>query len=71
MDMKAMIKKSGKPQRAIANETGISETTLSQYVSGFRKVGQKNIHALSSALGVTPADLRPDLAEIFAGSKKN
>jgi transcriptional regulator with XRE-family HTH domain len=65
MDMTNLILRSGKPRAKICAEAGISPAFLSLLESGQRKVGVKNVTSLASALGVSPADLRPDLAQHF------
>lgn len=65
MDIAETIKASGKTRAEICAEAGISQPTLSMVESGKRKIGPAHCTLLARALGVSPADLRPDLAAIF------
>lgn len=49
------LKKSGKTQKMISEETGIPRATISQYLSGKYSAKAKNIGLLAEALDVNPA----------------
>lgn len=53
---------------ALAERLGLPLTTLHGYLTGQRRPEPDKCVQISAATGglVTPADLRPDLAEIFA-----
>lgn len=65
MDIKAIFQASGKSQSQIASETGVSSGYVSLVLSGQRSVGPDRLKVFADALGVTPADIRPDLASLF------
>lgn len=65
MDMKQLVKRSGKTRRNICEEAGISRALLSLLESGQRQIGLQKLESLSIALGAKPFELRPDLAAIF------
>ena len=66
VDINKLIEQSGKPRAQIWKEAGITSPFLSMLQSGDRRVGNPDtIRSLAEALGCTPADLRPDLAELF------
>lgn len=60
------IERSGKSANAIAAEAGISPGYLSLIRNGHRQVGPETLVRLAQALNCKPADLRPDLAHVFA-----
>lgn len=61
------IVSNGLSRDQICREAGISRTLLSMIESGGRRPGQNTVARLAKALGVTVRDLRPDLADLFAG----
>lgn len=53
--LKEALQRAGLKQIELANITGISKSTLSQYFSGDYEPKQKNLHKLASALNVDEA----------------
>jgi transcriptional regulator with XRE-family HTH domain len=68
MNITNHIKKCGKTRAEICAEAGISTAYLSMIEHGERRIGVAKLTALADALGVDPADIRPDLAAIFTRS---
>ena len=65
MDTSYLIKASGKTREQICAEAQISRGMLSLIERGERRIGVQSVAKLAAALGVDPADLRPDLAALF------
>jgi len=53
------------------DEAGCSQPYLSLLEAGKRKVGPRYLFKMAAALGVSPQELRPDLALYFAGSRSD
>lgn len=70
MDIKSHIKSEKLSRAEICKETGMTASALSMIVTGSRVIGLDKVEGLAKALGVKPADLRPDLAKIFAPDYK-
>ena len=51
----------------VCEKAGISRAYLSLIERGQRRIGPEKVCALAAALGVSVADLRPDLAGLFEG----
>lgn len=64
MSIKHIIEASGRARSDIIADAGISQSHFALIESGQRKIGLRHIAALAAALGVSPADLRPDWAEL-------
>lgn len=54
------IEASGKTRREICEEAKVSPSFLYLFEKGDRKPGAKTLPKLAAALGVEPAELRPD-----------
>ena len=65
MDIAELIKKSGRSRREICERAQITKSRLSQIEASNGPVSVMLLPRLADALGVTPAELRPDLAELF------
>jgi len=65
MDITEHIRTRGLKRGAICKAAGISRAYLSLIERGQRRVGPEKVRALAGAMGLSIADLRPDLAEIF------
>ena len=65
MDIQKLVKGADLSRTEICKATGMSLAHLSAIEHGRRKIGVDKIAKLAIALGVTPAKLRPDLAQIF------
>jgi len=65
MTIRDIVIASGKTREQICEQAGISRTYLSLIENGRRQIGVSKARGLADALGVTPMDLRPDLAAIF------
>lgn len=65
MDIRAHIEERGLSRQVICHEAGISASYLSMIEGGDRRIGASKAARLAAALGVSVADLRPDLAELF------
>lgn len=59
------IKASGKTNQEIAKEVGVSSSLIAMIAIGQRRVSDRLLPGLSAALGVSPRELRPDLATLF------
>jgi transcriptional regulator with XRE-family HTH domain len=65
MDIKTLVNQSGKSRSEICAETGMSQGFLSLIESGQRKPRGEYLSKLAQSLGVSPADIRPDLAAML------
>lgn len=70
MELKKAIENGDKTRREICEEVGITPPQLSMYETGMRNVPVFTVKRLAKAVGLTPADLRPDLAAIFGPDSK-
>ena len=52
-------------QEDLARMLGVTKATISRWESGARKVDAEKLPEVSEKTGVSPADLRPDLAELM------
>lgn len=71
MNITEAIRLSGKTRKQICEESGISISLLSLAEKGKRNIGIYNIRAVADALGVTPSDIRPDFAALFADEHRD
>ena len=55
--LKAAMDKAGVKPVDLHNRTGISKSTISEYLSGNYEPKQKNIYKLATALGILPSEL--------------
>ena len=55
--LKAAMDKAGVKAVDLHNRTGISKSTISEYLSGNYEPKQKNIYKLATALGIMPSEL--------------
>lgn len=55
--LRTAIYSSGKSQATIARATGISDASVTRYISGLRKPGPETLPRLAAVLGVRPDDL--------------
>ena len=55
--LKAAMDKAGVKAVDLHNRTGISKSTISEYLSGNYEPKQKNIYKLATALGILPSEL--------------
>lgn len=58
------LEKSGKSQKTFADELGVSQPTVSDWVRGEKKPEGENVTKVARALGVKPVDV---LAEFHLG----
>lgn len=65
MNITDHIEASGRTRGQICELAGISRAMLSMIENGDRKISPSRAQALAEALGITAADLRPDLAALF------
>lgn len=67
MNITEHIEARGLSRGEICQTAGISRAYLSLIERGARRVGPEKVQALANAIGVSIADLRPDLAKLFDG----
>lgn len=65
MNITDHIERHALSRRDICQSAGISPALLSLIEAGERQITPKRVGSLAKALGVSPAQLRPDLAEVF------
>jgi len=53
--IKILVKALGITQKELAIKSGVRESSISNYVKGISKPGQKSIDRLSEATGVSPS----------------
>ncbi len=63
MNIQQRLRESGRKQADIARELGVSEGTVSKWVTG--TVPADRLADFSQATGIPPAELRPDIAAVF------
>jgi transcriptional regulator with XRE-family HTH domain len=56
------VKRSGLSQRDVARKMGVTDNTISAYVTGFRRPSAGNLFRLARALGVDVRDLMDEVA---------
>lgn len=56
-NIKAAIERGGFSQVGLAEATGVSESTISLWISGKRTPGMKNLQKLAKAMGLEAQDL--------------
>lgn len=66
LDLKTRIRERGFRQKGLADLLGVSEPTISQWVSAlsqgnYQRVPAEGARALADALEISPAAIRPDL----------
>lgn len=66
MNITEHINENGLSRASICEKAGISRAHLSLVERNLRSIGPSKVKGLADALGVTVADLRPDLAEVFS-----
>ncbi len=60
-ELRAILKKAGIKQSAVARAAGRSAGTVSQWVSGNRQVPADLVPAIEAETGISRSDIRPDL----------
>ena len=65
MSLKDIITNSGLTRKDICDAVGVSSSYLANVESGSRKVGVTKVEQFAQVLGVSPSDIRPDLAALF------
>lgn len=50
-------------QDALAKELGVHPLTISRWETGERRIDEDRVPTIAEKTGLSPADLRPDLAE--------
>jgi transcriptional regulator with XRE-family HTH domain len=63
--LKAMLRERRIKANDLAAQAGIHHGSISRYVGGFRRPDAEHAIRIAEALGISPAELRPDLAEAF------
>jgi transcriptional regulator with XRE-family HTH domain len=56
----------GMSQAEFADEIGVHAITVTRWELGTRKMNLKQLSRVSRLTGIPPAELRPDLAQLFA-----
>jgi transcriptional regulator with XRE-family HTH domain len=54
-------------QQALAEKLGVSRMTVIRWEMGHRKIDQEKLPAVCQKTGISPRELRPDLAELLGG----
>jgi transcriptional regulator with XRE-family HTH domain len=57
-------------QGKLADQLGVTRTTVARWETGTRKVDHELLPKISEATGIAPSDLRPDLAELLKGGSQ-
>lgn len=57
--------RTGKTQQEFAAELGVTNITVSRWETGVRKIGRDRLSAVAEKTGISPRELRPDLAELL------
>jgi transcriptional regulator with XRE-family HTH domain len=52
-------------QGALAAKFGVARTTVARWETGTRKIDDKLVPLLSEETGISPSELRPDLARLM------
>jgi transcriptional regulator with XRE-family HTH domain len=55
-------------QGRLADQLGVWRTTVARWETGKQKVDRKLLPKVTEATGISPAELRPDLADLFKES---
>lgn len=55
----------GISQQEFANSLGVLRTTVARWEGGTRKISKNKLSEISEKTGIKPAELRPDLAQLF------
>lgn len=55
-------------QAQLAARLGVARLTLTRWESGKQRIDQNLVPSIAEKTGISPADLRPDLASVFAPS---
>lgn len=67
--LKAFREKQNPPlsQGELADLLGVARETVTRWESGTRKITEQKLPAVSEKTGISPRELRPDLAELLGG----
>lgn len=56
----------GMSQEALGEKLGVTGVTVSRWENGIRQIDKNKLADIAKKTGISPRDLRPDLAELMA-----